>query len=139
MITWFLLHELFKFMCSIKSFWLWQLCPQIYNEGPVGLLNITLKFLPAHFDCHHITSAVRLRSGKRSNYLLTYASATLILSLFCLFCWLSSKLTLNCFFKHRMQSWGLKFNLFFFVAAQIVLGVQQLFLLATIYQGAFLL
>lgn len=69
-----------------------------HTKSPVGLLNITLKFLPTHFlcnGCSHILSSVRLRSGKQHNYLVTYASSTNIVSLILFACFTDDPVSLD--------------------------------------------
>ncbi len=67
---------------------------------------------------------------------ITRLALTFSLFFVCLFYWWSSKLRLNYLFKHQMQSWRLKFSLLF-IFLQIMLGVQQLFLLTAIYRGLY--
>lgn len=108
------------------------------DSQPVGLLNITLKFFPTHLLCNgrcHIWSSVRFRSGKQHNYLVTYPSTTNI-PLFFGVCFTDDPVSLDCLFKLQMQSWRLKFNRLF-VSLQIMLGVQQLFFLTTIYMALY--
>lgn len=85
----------------------------IYSKSPV-LLNIALQFLHTQLVCDGC-STLRMRSGNRHNYLVTYASATNILSPFYFVCFTDYPVSLDWIvylsMRCRAEDWNSLFSL----------------------------